>query len=401
MISTYAKNAIVLGLLSAVGPFAIDMYLPALPTIAADLHASASAAQMTLVSFFVTFGLCQIIYGPISDMVGRKPPLYAGLALFIAGSIGCALAPNVAWLVLFRAVQGAGAASVMVIPRAIIRDLHTGVEATKLMALVMLVISVSPIVAPLTGSALIIPFGWRAVFVAVTLVAIAGVALLATFQRETHPAAARRDVGLRSVLKSSGYLLTHRRFMGLTFIGGLSMGSFFTFLAGSSFVYIGHYGLTPLQFSFAFSVNALGFIGSSQFAASVGQRFGMARMVIVAVAAYAVLSSLLLVLTLAGIDSLPVMMILLFLGFAAMGLVIPSTMVLALDEHGPIAGMASALGGTLQMVAGGVMIIIVSLVFDGTPLPMIAAIAFCALGALAVSVATLGAGKTLTRTSAH
>jgi DHA1 family bicyclomycin/chloramphenicol resistance-like MFS transporter len=109
----------------------------------------------------------------------------------------------------------------------------------------------------------------------------------------------------------------------------------------------------------------------------------------------------LLVLTLAGIDSLPVMMILLFLGFAAMGLVIPSTMVLALDEHGPIAGMASALGGTLQMVAGGVMIIIVSLVFDGTPLPMIAAIAFCALGALAVSVATLGAGKTLTRTSAH
>jgi DHA1 family bicyclomycin/chloramphenicol resistance-like MFS transporter len=167
------------------------------------------------------------------------------------------------------------------------------------------------------------------------------------------------------------------------------MGSFFTFLAGSSFVYIGHYGLTPLQFSFAFSINALGFIGSSQFAASVGQRLGMARMVIVAVAIYAVLSSLLLVLTVAGIDSLPVMMILLFLGFAAMGLVIPSTMVLALDEHGPIAGMASALGGTLQMVAGGVMIVIVSLVFDGTPLPMIAAIAFCAVGALVVSLITL------------
>ena len=119
MISTYAKNAIVLGLLSAVGPFAIDMYLPALPMIATDLNASAAAAQMTLVSFFVTFGLCQIVYGPVSDMVGRKPPLYLGLALFIAGSIGCALSPSVAWLVFFRAVQGAGASSVMVIPRAI------------------------------------------------------------------------------------------------------------------------------------------------------------------------------------------------------------------------------------------------------------------------------------------
>jgi len=401
MISTYAKNAIVLGLLSAVGPFAIDMYLPALPTIAQDLQASASAAQMTLVSFFVAFGLCQIIYGPISDMAGRKPPLYVGLVLFIAGSLGCALAPNIAWLVAFRILQGAGAASVMVIPRAIIRDLHTGIEATKLMALVMLVISVSPILAPLTGSALIIPFGWRSVFVAVTLVAIAGLALLATFQNETHPVSARSSVGIGGILKSFGYLLRHRRFMGLTFIGGLAMGSFFAFLAGSSFVYIGHYGLTPLQFSFAFSINAIGFIGASQFAASIGQRIGMARMVIVAVSTYAFLTTLLLALSVAGLAGLATMMVLLFLGFAAMGLVIPSTMVLALDEHGPIAGMASALGGTLQMVTGGAMIIVVSTVFDGTPLPMIATIAFCALGALVVSIATLGFARTELQGAPH
>ena len=288
----------------------------------------------------------------------------------------------------------------MVIPRAIIRDLHTGVEATRLMALVMLVLSVSPILAPLTGSALIIPFGWRSVFVAVTLVAVAGVALLATFQPETHPASARSHVGLGSVLKSSGYLLTHRRFLGLTFIGGLGMASFFAFLAGSSFVYIQHFGLTPLQFSFAFSVNAVGFIGASQFAATFGERFGMAHVVVVAATVFAVFAGLLLVLTLIGLTSLPVMMILLFLGFAALGLVIPSTMVLALDEHGPIAGMASALGGTLQMITGGVMIVIVSAVFDGTPLPMIAAIAACAFGAFLVSIATLGFGNTRRQESA-
>ncbi|MGZ3409292.1 MAG: multidrug effflux MFS transporter [Xanthobacteraceae bacterium] len=394
MISTYTRNAIVLGLLSAVGPFAIDMYLPALPTIAADLHASTAAAQMTLTSFFVAFGICQIIYGPVSDRVGRKPPLYVGLALFIAGSIGCALSPSVAWLVFFRGLQGVGASAVMEIPRAIIRDLHTGIEATRLMSLIMLVISVSPILAPLTGSALIISLGWRAVFAAVTVVAVIGLVLLTFFQAETHPPDKRRAAGTVHVGQSFAYLLTHRRFLGLTFIGGFGMASFFAFLAGSSFVYIEHFGLTPAHFGMVFAVNAIGFIGGSQFAANLGHRFGMAKVVLVAVTVYAALTSALALLTLAGVDSLAVMMTLLFFGFAAMGLVIPSTMVLALDEHGPIAGMASALGGTLQMVTGGVMIVIVSLVFDGTPLPMLAAIALCAIGALVVSVVTLGRGQT-------
>ena len=162
---SFLKNAVVLGLVSAIGPFAIDMYLPALPTIATDLNASTAATQMTLMAFFVAFGVCQLVYGPAADMWGRKPPLYFGLALFTLGSIGCALAPSIGWLIFFRALQGIGASAVMVVPRAIIRDLHTGVEATRLMSLVMLVLSVSPILAPLTGSALIVPFGWRAVFV--------------------------------------------------------------------------------------------------------------------------------------------------------------------------------------------------------------------------------------------
>ena len=389
MLSTYAKNAIVLGLLSAVGPFAIDMYLPALPTIAADLGASTAATQMTLMVFFMAFGICQIVYGPISDMAGRKPPLYFGMVLFIAGSIGCALAPSIGWLIAFRFVQGVGASAVMVIPRAIIRDLHTGIEATQLMALVMLVLSVSPILAPLGGSALIVPFGWRAVFVAVTIVAVLALILTAMFLPETRPPQDRVKVGIGNVLDGFSQLLRHWHFLGLTFIGGLGMASFFAFLASSSFVYINHYGMTPTAFSFAFSVNAFGFIGASQFAASLGARFGMGRVVIAATAAYALFTTVLLGLTLAGVDNLAVLISLLFFGFAAMGLVIPSTMVLALEEHGPIAGMASALGGTLQMVTGGVMIVIVSAFFDGTALPMITAIALCALGALGLSLVTL------------
>lgn len=393
MLSPYAKNAIVLGLLAAVGPFAIDMYIPALPTIAADLKTTTSAAQMTLMVFFVSFGVCQIVYGPISDMVGRKPPLYAGLVLFLIGSVGCSLSSDIETLIFFRFVQGIGASSVMVIPRAIIRDLHTGVEATRLMSLVMLVLSVSPILAPLVGSALIVPFGWRAVFVAVTIVSALAFVLTAISLPETRPPEERIKISLAEAMGGFSQLLRHGRFLGLTFIGGFGMGGFFVFLAASSFIYIDHFGLTPTQYSLAFSVNAIGFIGASQATAALGSRFSIARVIGVAVSLFALFSFILLAVTLAGVDNLAVLIVLLFLAFAFLGLVIPASMVLALDDHGPIAGMASALGGTLQMIGGAIMIVIVSSFFNGSPLPMVAMIALCALGALVLSVLTLGGSK--------
>lgn len=387
--SSYAKNAIILGLLAAIGPFAIDMYLPALPTITADLHATTAATQMTLMAFFVAFGICQIIYGPVSDMIGRKPPLYFGLVLFTVGSVGCAAAGSIQWLIVFRFIQGIGASAMMVIPRAIIRDLHTGIEATRLMSTVMLVLSVSPILAPLTGSALIVPFGWRAVFIAVTVVAVLGFILISAFLAETRPREERIAVSFASVLGGFGHLLRHGRFLGLTFIGALGMSSFFTFLASSSFIYIEHFGLTPTQYSIAFSANAAGFIGASQATAMLGMRFGMARVVTVATFLHAAFAVILLALTVMGLTGLPVLIGLLFCAFACLGLVIPSVMVLALDDHGPIAGMASALGGTLQMLTGGIMIVLVSLFFDGTALPMVTTIALCATGALILCWVTL------------
>jgi DHA1 family bicyclomycin/chloramphenicol resistance-like MFS transporter len=397
MSSSFARNAIVLGLLSAIGPFAIDMYLPALPTIAADLDASTAATQMTLMVFFVAFGVCQIAYGPVSDMVGRKPPLYFGIVIFALGSIGCGLAPSIAWLIFFRFVQGLGAAAVAVIPRAVIRDLHTGVDATRLMALVMLVFSVSPILAPLTGSALIVPFGWRAVFVAVTAAAVLSFLLVALVLPETRPPEERVEVSVRSVLDGFGELFRDWRFLGLTFIGGFGMASFFAFLASSSFVYIGHFGLTPTQYSLAFSVNAVGFIGASQFSGFLAARFGIARVVSVAVTCYAVLSVALFAVVAAGVDNLAVLIVMLFAAFAWLGLVIPSTMVLSLEDHGPIAGMASALGGTLQMVTGAVMIAVASSFFNGTSLPMVATIAACAVAAFILTRLTLGPREPVTQ----
>jgi len=160
----FLRNAVVLGLLTAIGPFAIDMYLPALPSIGASLGTNDAAVQLSLMTFFIAMGVCQLVCGPLSDMFGRKPPLYFALLLFAAGGIGCGLAPNIETLIAFRFVQGIGACAGMVVPRAIVRDLHTGADAAKLMSLLMLVFSVSPILAPLTGSLIIRVADWRMVF---------------------------------------------------------------------------------------------------------------------------------------------------------------------------------------------------------------------------------------------
>ena len=390
MHTSFYRRALVLGLVSAIGPFAIDMYLPALPTIGQSLGASMAAVQASLMAFFISLGIGQLIYGPVSDRVGRKLPLYFGLLLFAASSIGCALAPDIHTLVVLRFVQGLGACAGMVVPRAIVRDLHTGTDAARLMSLLMLVFSVSPILAPLAGSLLIEAFGWRSVFWTVTATAALGLALVAGSLEETRPAALRVDASVGGVLRAYGQLLRNRRFMGLVFIGAFGMAGFFTYLASSSFVLIGHYGLTPRQYSLAFAANAASFIGVSQLTGRLAARYGLMHVVKVAVGGFAAVMGLLLVLTLWGVTRLDVLLVLLFVGFGFLGLVVPTTSVLALDDHGAIAGTASALMGTLQFVTGVVVMGVGGLFADGTARPMVLGIAGSAAMAFALTRGTLG-----------
>lgn len=397
MSSGMLRSAVVLGLLSAVGPFAIDMYLPALPTVANDLGSTIASAQMTLTAYFIAFGVAQLFYGPLADQVGRKPPLYIGLSIFIIASIGCSFATTIEALAAFRFLQGLGAAVTMVIPRAIIRDLHTGTQATRLMALIMMVISVSPMLAPLAGSGIIYVGSWRSIFLVLGVAAIASLLLTSLMLPETLKEQNRIPVNVKSLLRGANILLRDRKFMGLTFIGGFGLASFFVFLASASFVYTGQFGLTPVEFSLAFAVNAIGFFAASQLAANFGERFGMAKTVNGAVAGFLFFTVLLLALTLAGYGTLYVIIGVLFLANACMGLIIPTTMVMALDDHGEIAGLASSLGGTLQMLAGGIMVLIAGPFFDGTATPMVAAIAVCA--ALAFLLSKLVLGKNLLASS--
>ena len=383
------RTALVLGLLSAVGPFAIDMYLPALPAIETDLGTDVATVQLTLTLYFLAFGVTQLVYGPLADQFGRKPPLYVGMAIFVLGSIGCALAPTVGWLTAFRFVQGLGAAAVMVVPRAIIRDQTTGTEATRMMAMIMLVISVSPMLAPLAGSGVLAVSGWRAIFWVLCAAAALSLLLIAVAQPETLPPERRVKVNLRSMMSGSARLLTDPIFMGLTLIGAFGFSSFFVFIASASFVYTETFHLSPTGFSLAFAVNAIGFFAASQVAAPLGERFGMVPVIRLAVLAFATFSVALFLLGLAGLTSLPVIMAFLFMANAGLGLVIPTTMVTALDPHGEIAGLASSLGGTLQMLTGGLVVTLSSPFFDGTPLPMLGAIAACGVITLGLALAVL------------
>lgn len=393
MNTPFLKNALVLGLLSAIGPFAIDMYLPALPSIGQSLGVSMSAVQASLMAFFISLGIGQIIYGPISDMVGRKPPLYFGLALFAVCSVGCAMAPDIETLIVLRFLQGLGASAGMVIPRAVVRDLHTGNDAARLMSLLMLVFSVSPILAPLSGSLLIEVWGWRSVFWAVTVAAVLALILMATSQPETRPPEQRVDSSVRSALSGYLFLLRDPHFHGLVFIGAFGISSFFAYLANSSFILIDHYGLTPRQYSIAFAANAASFIGVSQLTGRLSARFGLVPVVKVAVTAYALVMTSLLIVNLMGIERLDVMLVMLFVGFGFLGLVIPTTTVLALEEHGTIAGTASALMGTLQFVTGAAVMAVTGLFVDGTARPMVAGIAACALLAWFISWLTLRSAR--------
>lgn len=396
MTPKFLRLAVVLGLLSAIGPFAIDMYLPALPSIGADLNASTSAVQMSLLVFFLAMGFGQIVVGPISDMVGRKPPLFLGLVVFAVGGVGAALAPNIEWLVAFRFVQGLGACAGMVVPRAIVRDLHTGAEAAKLMSLLMLVFSVSPILAPLTGSVIIEAMGWRAVFWTVTVAALIAIVMLTTVLKETRPAEHRVGSSLSSAIAGYRFLFGDRNFLGLTFIGAFGISSFFVYLASSSFILIDHYGLSPSLYSVFFSINAVAFIGMSQMTGLLSARFGLRRVVRTAVTGYAATMVVLLVLTTLGFDRLEVLAALLFIGYGFLGLVIPTTAVLALEDHGKIAGTASALMGTLQFATGAAAMAVVGLFFNGTSLPMVAGIATCAVIAFALAQITLGRRRVAT-----
>lgn len=377
---------LLLGGLIAFAPLSIDMYLPGLPLIARQYGVPAGVAQYTLATYFVGMALGQLLYGPVTDRYGRKPPLYFGLALYTLASLGCALAADVHSLIGWRFAQALGGCATVVVPMAVVADRFDQVGAAKALSRLMLVMGVAPILAPVLGSFVVAHWGWRAIF---GLLAVGGfVALFAArfLLQETLPAAGRRALGVGSALRRYGALLRQRDFLGFALIGGFAGGGLFSYIAGSSFVFIDVYGLSAEQYGAVFGANALGLIAASQVNHALLARWRSAQLLRVALAGMAVFGVAAAAVTLFAGDAAPPLVALLLpvFGFlVAFGVASPNTSSAAMMVQQGGGGSASALLGTLQFGLGAVAGALVGALSGGSAFGMTVVMAACGLAALA------------------
>ncbi len=371
------RLALILGALAAIGPFSIDMYLPALPEIGASLGASAGAVQGTLAIYFLGLAFGQVLYGPLSDRHGRRRPLFVGLGLYSAAAVACALAPDVQALTGARLVQALGGCAGMVIARAVVRDVTDERGAVRLMAQLMLVMGVAPIVAPMIGGALLPAFGWRGIFWLLAIYGAAMLALIALFLPESLPPERRRRDGMAAVVRVWWGLMRDRRFMGHALAGGFVIGGMFAYISGSPFVFMELHGVPPSRYGFYFGANALGIMVMGQVIGRLAQRIAPARLLPVVIWVPFLAGLALVFVTATGLGGFPALLIALFCYIAMIGAVMPLTVALGMGPHGAVAGSASALMGTLQFAIGAGAGSLLGTLQNGTAMPMAGVIAGC------------------------
>jgi DHA1 family bicyclomycin/chloramphenicol resistance-like MFS transporter len=343
---------LVLGVMIALGPLTIDMYLPALPKIADDLAVSSSVIQLTLTGTLAGLALGQLIVGPLSDSLGRRRPLMAGIVLHIFASVVCMLAPNLVVLGLARVLQGVGAAAAMVVAIAVVGDLFADSAAATVMSRLMLVLGVAPVVAPSLGAAVLLHGSWHWVFTA--LVVMAGLLLLVavTALPETLPPSHRRPLRVRGIAATYLELLRDKRFVILVLVAALGMSGLFAYIAGASFVLQGRYGLDQQAFALVFGAGAVALIGATQFNVVLLKRFSPQTITLWALAAALLAGGVFVGLSVAHVGGLAGFVLPVWGILAAMGLVIPNAPAVALSRHPDAAGTAAALLGAAQFGLG-------------------------------------------------
>jgi DHA1 family bicyclomycin/chloramphenicol resistance-like MFS transporter len=346
---------LVLGAFVALGPLTIDTYLPSLPALTADLQSTSSTVQLTLTGTLLGLALAQLVIGPLSDSLGRRRPLLAGIALHVVASLAIVVAPNVAVLGALRFVQGAGAAAGSVIALAIIRDLYSGREAATMFSRLMLVMGVAPVLAPTLGGELLRITSWRGVFVFLAvygvLVLIAGALAL----RESLPPEHRRATGIAPTLRTYGGLLHDRVFVGLVLVAGLTMAGLFGYVAGSSFVFQQQFGLDQQQFGLVFGAGAIFLIAATQLNAYLLRTFEPGTLLLAALIGGSVAGLVLVGTTVTGSGGIVGVLLPMFGVLFAVGLALPNAPALALARHGDAAGTAAALVGAVQFGVGAVV----------------------------------------------
>jgi DHA1 family bicyclomycin/chloramphenicol resistance-like MFS transporter len=374
-----ARLILILGALTAFGPLSIDMYLPAFPALQAELGVGAGAVQATLAVFFAGLALGQPLYGPLSDRYGRRPPLLAGIALYVAGSVAAALAPDITSLTLARIAQALGGCAGMVIARAVVADLFDERGIARVLSLLVLVMGLAPILAPLAGGQLLALVGWRAIFWFLAAFALACLAAAALGLPETHPPERRSEGGLGAAMRAYTRLVLDLRFVAFALAGALSMAGLFAYIAGSPFVFIQLYGVSPQHFGYLFGLNAIGIIGASQVNVRLLRRYSGQSILAVATIVNLGAGAALLAVVLAGAGGLVALMVPLFAAIASLGFIIGNSVAAAMAQVSANRGAASALIGLFQFAVAAAASTAVGTVGDGTALPLAAMVAAAAL----------------------
>jgi DHA1 family bicyclomycin/chloramphenicol resistance-like MFS transporter len=347
--------ATVVSMMVAFGPMTIDLYLPALPAIAVDLGASADQVQRTLSVYIVGFAFSQLVYGPLSDRFGRRPMLFAGVGLYIAASVACALAQSVDQLVVFRFLQAVGASCGPVLGRAVVRDYYTREEAARVMSWVISVMSLAPILAPVFGGLIATWADWRMNFWVLALFGASVILAVALFLGESNRFKDPTATDFGAMAKNFGTMLRHRIYVGFLLTNVCMFGGLFSWLNGSSFVLIERMGMSPMEYGLAFGVASVGFLSGAQTAARLVRRWGIERMCILGAACAAVGGGVIFVLLWAGADTPLAVMVPTVAYFFGMGITVPNIQAGAVSPFPRNAGAASSLIGLFQYASAGVV----------------------------------------------
>src|SRR5262245_6620293 len=386
---SHLRYTLILGALTAFGPMSVDMYLPALPTIEREFLTATGPTQLTLSAYLLGMALGQLAYGPISDMIGRKKPLYAGLLLYVLASAGCAAAGSIEQLIALRFLQAVGGSAGVVMARAMVRDLFEAREAARMFSLLMLVMGVAPILAPLAGGWMMLAAGWRAVFWVLAAFGAACLAASLAGLPETRAPELRGGAGLPDMLRGFRFVLAERRFIGPALAGAFAGAGMMGYISAIPFVLIGQFGVAPERFGWFFGLNAFGLIACSQLNRRLLARHPVASLLRFGLALNAASALTLLAVTLAGIGGVVGLMIPLFGALASLGFVYPNASALALAPFPERAGTASSVMGTMQHGSGALVGALVGASLGASAVPMALAFALCGLAAnLALRVAS-------------
>lgn len=343
---------LLLGALTALGPFTIDLYLPAFPLLQRDFDTTAAAIQLTLTGTMIGFAIGQLLVGPLSDKIGRRAPLLVVTALHVIASVAAAFAPDLLLLGVARVVMGMGAAAGSVVAMAIVRDLFGGRRLVVMLSRLALVSGVAPVVAPLIGSQLLLVMPWRGIFVVLAVYGLVMLVSTVFLVRETLPPARRHERGASTVLQRYASVFSDRVFVGVLIIGGMTFSGLFSYLSASSFLFQETYGFDAQQYGLLFAVNSLGLVIGVQIAARLAARFGPQWVLAVSTSTLVVAAGAIIVTDQLGLG-LWGTIVPLFVFMTACGFTFPCVQVLALDRHGKAAGTAaSVLGAVNNGVAG-------------------------------------------------